>query len=80
MAHSAHSSAPTAPKPSVEDATRDLVSALRHIGPTRLAHGYGCPSATAGPCTCGTQELLQAGETLLSALGNPENTPNPLKF
>jgi len=62
-----------APKPtlSVTDAGRDVLSALRHIGPTRLGHGYGCPSEHAGPCTCGTAELATATTALEEALSEP---------
>jgi len=57
--------------PSVNDAARDVLSALGHIGPARLSHGYGCPSEHAGPCTCGTAELLAAATGLEQALAAP---------
>jgi len=54
--------------PSVNDAARNVLSALGHIGPARLTHGYGCPSEHAGPCTCGTAELSTAATELEEAL------------
>jgi len=59
------------PTITVDDAARDVLSALHHIGPQRLAHGYGCPSEHAGPCTCGTADLLTAGTALEEALSAP---------
>jgi len=57
--------------PSVNDAARDVLSALQHIGPARLTHAYGCPSEHAGPCTCGTAELSAATLGLEEALAAP---------
>jgi len=59
------------PTATVDGAARDVLSALRHIGPTRLGHGYGCPSEHAGPCTCGTAELAAATTQLEEALSEP---------
>jgi len=59
------------PTLTVDDASRDVLSALRHIGPTRLGHAYGCPSEHAGTCTCGTAELAVATAALRIAIVPP---------
>jgi len=59
------------PTATVDDAALAVLLALRHIGPTRLGHGYGCPSEHAGPCTCGTAELATATTALEEALSEP---------
>jgi len=73
MAHthtseSAHSAPAPHAAPSIDTAALDVYHALLHIGPARLGHGYGCPSETNGPCTCGTAELSTAMVALKAAL------------
>jgi len=59
------------PTLTVDDAGRNVLSALHHVGPARLGHAYGCPSEHAGPCTCGTAELWASATELEEALTAP---------
>jgi len=55
------------PRHTLEEASALLLSGLQLMRP-RLAHGYGCPSESAGPCTCGYQEVVDGTEELVDAL------------
>jgi len=77
--HEAHE-APPAPTQhhTVEEAAHLLLAALNTMRP-RLAHGYGCPSEHAGPCTCGYAEVVSGTEELVDALEAAQLPPEGAK-
>jgi len=55
------------PRHTLEEASALLLAGLQLMQP-RLAHGYGCPSESGGPCTCGFKEVQDGTEELVDAL------------
>jgi len=66
-AHPTEDAPAATPHHTLEEASALLLSGLQLMRP-RLAHGYGCPSETGGPCTCGYREVVDGTEELVDAL------------
>jgi len=66
-AHETADAPEAAPRHTLEEASALLLAGLQLMQP-RLAHAYGCPAETAGPCTCGYKEVVDGTEELVDAL------------